>query len=242
LESELFGHESGAFTGADRRHIGQFERAHRGTIFLDEIGEMSPACQAKLLRVLEGHPFQRLGGQQPIRVDVRVISATHRDLPQMIEAGQFREDLFYRLRVIDLQLPPLRERGDDVLELATLFLASYRQQTGRGPRGFSPDAGELLRSHTWPGNVRELKNAVERAVVLGQSDEVSAADLGLPSVTRHAPVVAALLSLREVERRHIAYVLDQCGGNKTQACKILGIGRATLYSKVGVMDTGQLGE
>jgi Nif-specific regulatory protein len=234
LESELFGHEAGAFTGADRRYIGQFERAHRGTIFLDEVGEMSPACQAKLLRVLEGHPFQRLGGQESIRVEVRVLAATHRDLPQLIEQRRFREDLYYRLRVIDILMPPLQERGNDVVELASMFLEQFRGQMGRGPRRFSDDAIAALRSHRWPGNVRELKNAVERGVVLGQNEEMTASDLGLAVPDTTPAAAGTLLPLRDLERQHIAYVLARCNGNKTQACRILGIGRATLYAKLGV--------
>lgn len=238
LESELFGHEVGAFTGADRRYIGQFERAHRGTIFLDEVGEMSLGCQAKLLRILEGHPFQRLGGNESINVDVRVIAATHRDLPELIRDKQFREDLYYRLRVIDIHMPPLRERGSDVLELAGQFVERFRRQMGRGPSRLSQEATEAIRGYSWPGNVRELKNAVERAVVLGQSEEVQAADLGLPNSGDAGSPMQALISLREAELRHIQFVLDSCGGNKTQACKILGIGRATLYSK---LDSGSGG-
>ncbi|MGE0757466.1 MAG: sigma 54-interacting transcriptional regulator [Pirellulaceae bacterium] len=237
LESELFGHEAGAFTGADRRHIGQFERAHRGTIFLDEIGEMSLACQAKLLRVLEGHPFLRLGGRESIRVDVRVISATHRDLRQLIEQQRFREDLYFRLRVIDIHLPPLRDRGDDVTELASQFLEAFRAQMGRGPRRLSAEAIDALRQHSWPGNVRELKNSVERAVVLGQADEVLALDLGLPPADATAARPTGLVPLRELERRHIEFVLRHCQGNKSQACKILGIGRATLYAKLSEHDS-----
>jgi Nif-specific regulatory protein len=232
LESELFGHEMGAFTGADRRYVGQFERANRGTIFLDEVGEMSLACQAKLLRVLEGHPFQRLGGQDSIHVDVRVISATHRNLPDLIAHKRFREDLYYRLRVIDIYVPPLRERGDDVVELAAQFLESYRLQLGRGPRRFSAEALAAIRAGSWPGNVRELKNAVERAIVLGQGEEVVTADLGLQVAPNACPATAEMLSLKEAERQHILRVLERCGGNKTQACRILGIGRATLYAKL----------
>jgi Nif-specific regulatory protein len=232
LESELFGHEVGAFTGADRRYIGQFERAHRGTIFLDEVGEMSPACQAKLLRVLEGHPFERLGGNEEIRVDVRVLAATHRDLQEMIEQKRFREDLYYRLRVIDITMPPLRERGDDVIELASLFINVYRSQMGRGPSRLSQEAMDALRAYAWPGNVRELKNAVERAVVLGQSEEVQVDELGLLTHSGTATTPTSLMPLKEAELRHINFVLEHCGGNKTKACKILGIGRATLYSKL----------
>jgi DNA-binding NtrC family response regulator len=232
LESELFGHEVGAFTGADRRHIGQFERAHRGTIFLDEIGEMSPSCQAKLLRVLEGHPFQRLGGQESIHAEVRVIAATHRDLIELVGQGRFREDLYYRLRVIDLPLPPLRERGEDVIELAALFLDQFRRQVGRGPRRLSAEAIAAIRQHPWAGNIRELKNAVERAVVLGPAEEVSPQDLGLAAMGRGSAPGPDMISLREAERRHIEYVLGRVAGNKAEACRVLGMGRGTLYKKL----------
>ncbi|HJN08387.1 MAG: sigma 54-interacting transcriptional regulator [Pirellulaceae bacterium] len=234
LESELFGHDVGAFTGADRRHLGQFERAHRGTIFLDEIGEMSLACQAKLLRVLEGHPFQRLGGDDWISVEVRVIAATHRNLPELIEQGRFREDLYYRLRVIDIQVPPLRDRVDDILELAALFIERFRNQLGKGIRRLSPAAADAIKAYQWPGNVRELKNAVERAVVLGSGEEVTTAELGIPEshlTPKDLPML--MTTLKEAEIRHIQQVLASVKGNKTQACKILGIGRATLYGKLG---------
>jgi Nif-specific regulatory protein len=232
LESELFGHEAGAFTGAERRHIGQFERAHRGTIFLDEVAEMSLACQAKLLRVLEGHPFQRLGGNESIQVEVRVVSATHQDLKKQIEQRRFREDLYYRLRVIDIPVPPLRERGEDAIELATRFLELFRAQMGRGPRRLSSQAREAILQYDWPGNVRELKNSVERAVVLGRGEEVLVEDLGLPGHVSFSPPATAMMSLKEAEQRHIQWVLERCDGNKTKACKVLGIGRATLYSKL----------
>ena len=232
LESELFGHEIGAFTGADRRHIGQFERAHRGTILLDEIGEMSLSCQAKVLRIMEGEPFQRLGGQEPVHIDVRVIAATHRDLKELVEKGRFREDLYYRLRVIDLSVPPLRERGEDAIELAASFLDQFRRQMGRGPCRLSTEAIAAIRQHPWPGNVRELKNAVERAVVLGPSEEVQPEDLGLAPVTPRPMTSHEMTSLRDAERRHIEYVLGQVAGNKAEACRVLGIGRGTLYNKI----------
>ncbi|MEA1949781.1 MAG: sigma 54-interacting transcriptional regulator [Planctomycetota bacterium] len=233
LESELFGHEQGAFTGAQQRRLGQFERAHRGTIFLDEIGETSPACQAKLLRLLEGHPFERLGGGESIRVDVRIVAATHRELPELVKAGRFREDLYYRLRVIELRVPPLRERGEDVLQLAVHFLEQYRHETGRGPRRFSSQAAEAVTAHGWPGNVRELKNAVERAVVLGRGEEIVVEDLGLPRADDTAAVgESQLVSLEEAQQRYILNVLRCVDGNKTQACKILRIGRGTLYKKL----------
>ncbi len=232
LESELFGHESGAFTGAQQRRLGQFERAHRGTIFLDEIGETSPACQAKLLRLLEGHPFERLGGSEPIRVDVRIVAATHRNLAKLVKGGRFREDLFYRLRVIELLVPPLRERGQDIPQLAVHFLQQFRRETGRGPRRFSPEAAEAVAAYDWPGNVRELKNTVERAVVLGRDEEISVEDLNLPHGDEGPVSKSQLVSLEEAQQRYILDVLSLVGGNKTQACKILRIGRGTLYKKL----------
>ncbi len=232
LESELFGHEKGAFTGADRRRLGQFERAHRGTLFLDEVGEMSLACQAKLLRVLEGHPFERLGGTEAVRVDVRLVAATHRDLREWVRDGKFREDLFFRLRVIELRLPPLRERGDDVMRLALEFLDRFRRELGRGPARFSPEAAEAIRSYAWPGNVRELKNAIERAVVLSRQAEVTPEDLGLLHSQSEGSSAATLCTLQEAERKHIRLILDATEGNKTKACQILGIGRGTLYKKL----------
>lgn len=232
LESELFGHEAGAFTGAERRRAGQFERAHRGTIFLDEVGEMSAGCQAKLLRVLEGQPFERLGGSEPVAVDVRIVAATHRDLAKMVAEGTFREDLYYRLRVIELNVPPLRERGDDVLVLATAFLEQFRRQLGRGPKRLSESAAALMSSYHWPGNVRELRNAIERAVVLAEGEAVEPEDLGLPQSDQSPTPVRRLMTLAEAESQHIRYVLDQVDGNKTQACKVLGIGRATLYKRL----------
>ncbi|MEO1980262.1 MAG: sigma 54-interacting transcriptional regulator [Fuerstiella sp.] len=232
LESELFGHEKGAFTGADQRRTGQFERAHLGTLFLDEIGEMSAACQARLLRILEKHPFERVGGSESIQVDVRVIAATHQNLQALVSSGCFREDLYFRLRVIEVQIPLLRERGDDVLILAEHFLHHFYQQMGRGPRSFSAEATQAMHSYAWPGNVRELKNAVERAVVLSRSDEVQVADLALTAGNTANPWEGTLVPLAVAERRHILSVLERVGGNKTQACRILGIGRGTLYKKL----------
>jgi len=232
LESELFGHEAGAFTGADRRRLGQFERAHRGTIFLDEVGEMTANCQAKLLRLLEGHPFERVGGEDTVSVSVRVVAATHRDLADLARQGKFREDLFYRLRVIDMHLPPLRERGDDVIELAAQFLDHFIRQIGRGPRRLSQIALDAIRRYEWPGNVRELKNSIERAVVLSRSDEIMPVDLGIPQIDTGTEDPPELIPLRDAERKHIDYVLWKVGGNKTEACRVLGISRATLYAKL----------
>ncbi len=237
LESELFGHEKGAFTGADSRRQGQFERAHRGTIFLDEVGEMSAACQAKLLRLLEGHPFERLGGNSPVKVDVRIVAATNRDLREMVRKGRFREDLWYRLRVIELNIPPLRSRGDDIIRLATHFLDRFRSEMGHGPSRFAPETTEAMLCYSWPGNVRELKNAVERAMVLGASDEIAPDDLGLASTTGSARRETELLTLADAERRHIERVLESADGNKTKACKILDIGRATLYNKLNRIES-----
>ena len=239
LESELFGHEQGAFTGAERRYAGRFEQAHRGTLFLDEIGEMSLACQSKLLRLLEGHKFERLGGTEPISVDVRIVAATHRRLSALVADEKFREDLYFRLRVIELTIPPLRDRRDDVVLLAEHFLADLRRQTGRGPTSLSAQAVAALCSHQWPGNVRELKNSIERAAVLGTGSEVTVEDLGLSPPQRpqndqsdSAANDDAPQSLADAELQHIQSVLRQTGGNKMQACRILGIGRGTLYKKL----------
>ena len=177
IESELFGHEKGAFTGATERKNGRFEMADRGTLFLDEIGELPLNLQTKFLRVLEERRFERVGGQKPIEVDVRVVAATNRDLADMVRRGTFREDLYYRLSVIHIVVPPLRERPDDVMLLADHFLARFRAQAGRRISGFAPEAQKLLAQHSWPGNIRELRNAVERAVVLGDADQIRAEDL-----------------------------------------------------------------
>ncbi|MCA9179481.1 MAG: sigma 54-interacting transcriptional regulator [Planctomycetales bacterium] len=238
LESELFGHEEGAFTGAVKQHVGQFERATGGTLFLDEVGELSLGCQAKLLRVLEGHPFQRVGGSDGLRVDVRIIAATHRDLAELVGRGAFREDLYYRLRVIDLHVPPLRDRGDDVLLLARRLLGQVAQRLGRGPQRLSCEAIVALKRHRWPGNVRELRNCIERAVVLARGAEITPRDLGLDHCDPERDTVgdedsSPYLSLQDAQRRHIRRVLRQVDGNKSLACRILGIGRGTLYKKLG---------
>src|SRR5262245_21318732 len=183
LESELFGHERGAFTGATERKIGKFEQAHQGTLMLDEIGEMSPSIQAKFLRVLEGHPFERVGGSQPIKVDVRVIAATNRDLEKAVAEGSFRRDLYFRLRVVEMFVPPLRKRPEDILELANYFLDRYIAETGRKIRGFTPEALHVMQRYRWPGNVRELKNVIERAVVLARTDFIEPDDLNLSSIS-----------------------------------------------------------
>lgn len=240
LESELFGHERGAFTGATERKIGKFEAAHLGTLMLDEIGEMSPSIQAKFLRVLEGHAFERVGGNQSIKVDVRTVAATNRDLEKAVAEGKFRRDLYFRLRVLEILVPPLRKRPEDVIELAIHFLARFNGETGRRLRGFTPEAFQRMRHYRWPGNVRELKNVVERAVVLAQGEYIDADDLAMTSLTTQGESGEALqaraayepVSLAEVERRHILATLKATGGNKSRAATILGIERSTLDRKL----------
>lgn len=238
LESELFGHEKGAFTGATERLIGKFESADRGTIFLDEIGEMPLSTQAKFLRVLEGHPFERVGGNVPIKVDVRVVAATNRPLEEAVRAGTFRRDLFYRLQVVQLDVPPLRERPDDVPLLAEHFLKKFARETGRKMRGFGPAALDKLKAYKWPGNVRELRNVIERAVALGTGPLVEAADIWLSELDLGAPAVGPAPGgyvaepLEAVEKRHIAATLEHTGWNKSRAAAILDIERSTLDRKI----------
>jgi Nif-specific regulatory protein len=240
LESELFGHEKGAFTGATERKIGKFEAAHGGTIFLDEIGEMSPHLQAKFLRVLEGHAYERVGGSQPVRVDVRVIAATNRDLEKEVEKGDFRRDLYFRLRVVEIVVPGLRKRPDDIPILANHFLDQFSRETGRRLRGFTPEAMEQMRRYRWPGNVREMKNVIERAVVLGEGPLIDVGDLMLSKLATSGETSEASvptdeftpLTLEELERRHIRATLAATGWNKSQAAQILGIERSTLDRKL----------
>jgi len=240
LESELFGHERGSFTGATERKIGKFEAADHGTLMLDEIGEMSPSIQAKFLRVLEGHPFERVGGSEPIKADVRVIAATNRDLEKDVSEGRFRRDLFFRLHVLEIIVPPLRKRPEDIAELANHFLQKFNAETGRRIKGFTPRAMEQIRSYRWPGNVRELKNVVERAVVLTRGEFIDLEDLTLSRLatagdTGEVAVVPRQyqpMSLDDVERRHILATLAATGWNKSQAAAILGIERSTLDRKI----------
>jgi len=238
LESELFGHEKGSFTGATERMIGKFEAADQGTIFLDEIGEMALTTQAKFLRVLEGHPFERVGGTIAIKADVRVVAATNRLLEEAVRAGTFRRDLFFRLQVVQLDVPPLRDRPTDVPLLAEHFLRRFAKETGRKMRGFTPAALDRLKSYRWPGNVRELKNVIERAVALGSGAVLDAPDIWLSSLDVGAPVVGASNapykpeSMDEVEKRHILATLVHTDWNKSQASAILGIERSTLDRKI----------
>jgi Nif-specific regulatory protein len=240
LESELFGHERGAFTGATERKVGKFEAADQGTLMLDEIGEMSPAIQSKFLRVLEGHPFERVGGSKAITVDVRVIAATNRDLEKAVSEGTFRRDLYFRLHVVEIEVPPLRKRPGDVVELASHFLDRFNQETGRKLGGITPEALELMQHYSWPGNIRELKNVVERAVLLTQGEYVDVDDLmlsNLATATESGEISNPFsayqpLSLQELEMRHVAATLSSTSWNKSRAAEILGIERSTLDRKI----------
>ena len=231
LESELFGHERGAFTGAHKQVIGKIELANRGTLFLDEIGDMPVALQAKLLRFLQQRAFERIGGRAEIAVDVRIICATNRKPEELIKVGQFREDLYYRLSELVINIPPLRQRLGDSVLLARHFLAIANQQTKRNLRGFAADALAALAAHPWPGNVRELENRVKRAVVMADGAHISAADLDLlstPGVTPASPVT--LRDARErAEREAVQRALAEAEGNVSRAAKLLDISRPTLY-------------
>ncbi len=240
LESELFGHEKGAFTGATERMVGKFEAANHGTIFLDEIGEMNLGTQAKLLRVLEGHPFERVGGHTAIRVDVRVVSATNQPLEHNLQAGTFRRDLFFRLQVVEIRVPPLRERKSDIAQLAEHFLKRFVRETGRKIRAFTPEGMKKMEDYHWPGNVRELRNVVERAVALGFGPVLDAADLWLGSVDLDNPASAVAVyqptSMDTIEKQHILRTLQHTDWNKSQAAAILNIERSTLDRKIKAYD------
>jgi two-component system, NtrC family, response regulator AtoC len=244
LESELFGHERGAFTDAKQMKRGLLELAHGGTLFLDEIGDLSLSLQPKLLRVLETQSFRRLGGQKEIRVDVRFVSATHRDLPAMVSTGQFREDLYYRLNVGAIDLPALHQRQEDILLLARHFLAEAAPVLGVASPGFEADVEPLLKAYRWPGNVRELRNVVERAAILSSGEYISVQHLpkemlaDLPPVVATAGFGAVIRPLAEIELDYIRHVLQQCAGNKTQAAELLGITRLTLRNKLREPDEG----
>nr|WP_216620047.1 sigma-54-dependent Fis family transcriptional regulator [Myxococcus xanthus] len=234
LESELFGHARGAFTGATHDRAGLFEAAHGGTLFLDEVGEVPPSMQAKLLRVLQEREVRRVGENASRKVDVRLVAATNRDLAEEVRQGRFRQDLYYRLRVIELKIPPLRERRDDVLPLARLLLAEAAERLGRRVSGLSPDAADQLLRYAWPGNVRELSNAVERAVALCEGTRVEREDL--PEEVRAAPPSLVPTGnpqrLEDMEKHYILAVLAQNGGNRARTAEQLDIGVATLYRKL----------
>ncbi len=240
IESELFGHEKGAFTGAIQQRKGRFELADGGTIFLDEISEMPPATQVKLLRVLQQGEFERVGGAQTLRADVRVIAATNRDLEEEVAARRFRQDLFYRLHVIHLTIPPLRERLEDIPLLGLHFLDKFCLENDRPPMGFSPETMRVLKSYAWPGNVRELQNVVERSVALCAGNVVELDDLP-DEIRRHSPeddkiVLPVGVSMEEIERMAILQTLKKTGGDKELAARLLGIGLATLYRRLKEME------
>jgi DNA-binding NtrC family response regulator len=232
LESELFGHEKGSFTGAIARRKGKFEAAHGGTLFLDEVGDIGPKLQLDLLRVLEERKFHRVGGNETIEVDVRIIAATNRDLKKAAAEGKFREDLFYRLNVIPVLVPPLRQRREDVPLLVEHFVERLAIEMKKRIDGVSAEAMAGLMAWDWPGNVRELRNVLERGAVVATGPVIQLADLGLPTKTDAPPRAGTLASLEEVEKRHVAAVLAHAGGNVSQSARILGIDRVTLYNKM----------
>jgi DNA-binding NtrC family response regulator len=232
LESELFGHEKGSFTGATARRKGKFEAAHGGTLFLDEVGDIGPKLQLDLLRVLEERKLHRVGGNDTIEVDVRIIAATNRDLRKAALEGKFREDLFYRLNVIPVVVPPLRQRREDVPLLVEHFVERLAVEMKKRIDGVSAEAMTALMAHDWPGNVRELRNVLERGAVVATGPVIQLGDLGLPSKAEATPRPGTLASLEEVEKRHVAAVLAHTGGNVSQSARILGIDRVTLYNKM----------
>ncbi|TDB68920.1 sigma-54-dependent transcriptional regulator [Arundinibacter roseus] len=236
LESEMFGHRAGAFTGAIKDHKGLFDEANRGTIFLDEIGEMALELQAKLLRVLETGEFIRIGESKPTRVDVRILAATHRDLRHEIEAGHFREDLFYRISVFQIRLPALRERTEDVAQLAAHFLDLFSAKTNKKVTAISGDFLKALQNHPWNGNIRELKNVIERAVILSNSPELTPdllpVDMQPALASASAPRQLSAFELASAEKIHIQKVLNYTQGNKTKTAELLGIALTTLYRKL----------
>ena len=238
LESELFGHEKGAFTGALARREGRFQLADGGTIFLDEVGEMSTAVQTKLLRVLQEKEFQPLGGNRTVKVDIRVIAATNRDLEAEIRSGRFREDLYYRLNVVPIVLPPLRERKEDIPSLAEHFFSLYSSKSGKALKGITGKAMDLLVRYDWPGNIRELENCIERAVIMAREAAIVPADLPLvvqmlsPAEGKESPEIPSGFSISEMEKALIIKTLAEMDGNRTRAAKNLGINRRTLQNKL----------
>jgi DNA-binding NtrC family response regulator len=241
LESELFGHEKGAFTGADKQRIGRFEQADGGTLFLDEIGDMSPNTQAKILRVLQEHEFERLGGTRTIKVDVRLIAATNRDLPAMVEAGQFREDLYYRLNVVTMEMPPLRERKDDIAALSNFFIRRFTGELKKKVQGLEPDALKLLMRYQWPGNIRELENAIERAMLLAEGthiavDDLRLGDTGPTGAPRDNASVVKIpptgIPLEEVERIALIEALKMSNWVQKDAAELLAISPRVMNYKI----------
>ncbi len=230
LESELFGHEAGSFTGANRTRIGRLEMAAGGTLFLDEVGEIPLKMQVDLLRVLQEKIFHRVGGNKELSVDFRLISATHQDLFQRVSGESFRKDFYFRLKVIEIEVPPLRKRKEDIPQLAEHFLQKFRRETNKRVRGFKDDAMFFLQSHDWPGNVRELENSVERAVVLSKGTYLQKEDFAFLSRSPEEKQMA--LTMREVEKNHIEHILKLCRWNISKAAKVLEMNRATLHHKI----------
>jgi transcriptional regulator with PAS, ATPase and Fis domain len=248
LESELFGHEKGAFTGAHQTKKGKFELAQGGTVFLDEIGDMPATLQAKLLRVLQDRTFERVGGTRPIKADIRVIAATNRDLDQATKDGRFREDLFYRLNVVRITLPPLRDRMKDVPVLVRHLVAKYAAETKKVVRSVSVEALARLQAHAWPGNVRELANVIERAVVLCAGDRIGLDDLALPTrAVRSAPPMNSgacdddfRAQVKAAKQAIIRAALDRVGGNQTKAAEVLGLQRSHLVKLLRALEIREL--
>jgi Nif-specific regulatory protein len=241
LESELFGHEKGAFTGADKQRVGRFEQADGGTLFLDEVGDMSANTQAKILRVLQEHEFERLGGTRTLRVDVRLITATNRNLPQMVANGQFREDLYYRLNVVSIEMPPLRDRKEDINQLATFFLHRFAGELKKRVDGLGNDAQKLLMRYNWPGNIRELENAIERAVLLTEGPQLSSADLALGELSTSQPsgdsspvvkIPPTGIALEEIERQAIVEALKMSNWVQKDAAELLAISPRVMNYKI----------
>jgi len=243
LESELFGHEKGAFTGAMERRVGRFEKGDGGSLFLDEISEIDASVQVKILRALEERQIERVGGDTPVDVDTRLIAATNRDLKEMVDEGDFREDLFYRLYVVVITLPPLRERQDDTLLLLNHYLAVFNEENSKQIAGFSPAAYEMLAGYDWPGNIRELRNLIERMVVLAHGKVLDVKDI--PVQIRETAVgvrevrADADLTVDEMEKRMIVQALEKTGGNRTRAAEKLGISRRTLHRKLNEYGLGK---
>lgn len=232
LESELFGHEKGAFTGAQYRRKGKIELANNGTLFLDEIGDITPKMQVDLLRVLETKRFTRLGGTEEIQVEFRLICATNKNLEKLVEQEKFREDLYYRINVFSMNVPPLRERRADILLLARHFIEKYARAMNKPIKTIAPEAETRLLSYPWPGNVRELENAIERAMVVGKKSTIQIEDLPFQNENRLTSTYSSALTLEDIEKEHIQRILKETGGNVSRAAKLLGIDRVTLYSKI----------
>jgi DNA-binding NtrC family response regulator len=244
LESELFGHEKGAFTGASRRKRGRFELAHKGTIFLDEVDDIPLDLQVKLLRVIQERTFERVGGEQSYKIDVRLICATKEDLKEMVSEGKFREDLYYRLNVVKIALPPLKERGEDIMILAQRFLERFSKEKNKSVKTMAHDVQRTLLSQDWPGNVRELENVIEHAVTLSRAEQITVDDLpeylrnsripvGLPSRSEHGEKQLSLSrAVSELEARLICWALKESGGNQQKAAELLDIPRTTLRDKL----------